>query len=555
MTIPMPNALRCRWMARGLWLACSFALVPASADAPGPQGAEPWTQRAKLVAPDGAIDDFLGRAVAIDGDTAVVGAAGADIDGRSSQGAAYVYVRSGDAWLMQDKLISPDGAAGDEFGFAVAISGDTIVVGARFAMVDGIDGKGAAYVFVRSGAKWIDQAKLDAKDGAAFDQLGFSVSADRDTVLAGAPFANGSQGRVVVFTRSGSAWSAQATLLADDGAASDRFGLSVSVAADTALVGSPSADVEGSSDQGAAYVFARSGSAWEMQTKLTGEDSEAFDEFGNAVALDGDTAVIGAHVMNIGSNGNQGAAYAFLRSGSAWSQQAKLLADDGSFTDEFGFSVAVSGDTAVVGALFANPGGSENQGEAYVFERSGVAWSQQARLISDGVAGDEFGIAVAISADTAVVGAEFGSTDGEWRGAAYVFSDALPAARAEITPQELSFELASGAAESDSLDIANVGEPGSTLLFSNYEASGADCGVPGDIAWLSFTPPSGEVAAGSLQQVTITADATGLAAGDYSALVCVTTSDPMLPVLPVAVALHVSGPDPDVIFIDGFDTR
>lgn len=196
----------------------------------------------------------------------------------------------------------------------------------------------------------------------------------------------------------------------------------MSISGDTALVGSPSADVEGTSDQGAAYVFARSGVTWQAQTKLTGDDSEAYDEFGNAVALDGDTAVIGAHVTNIGSNGNQGAAYAFSRSGSTWNQQAKFVADDGSFTDEFGFSVAVSGDTAVVGALFANPGGNENQGEAYVFERSDGAWAQQARLISDGAAGDEFGIGVAISADTAVVGAEFGATDGEWRGAAYVFS-------------------------------------------------------------------------------------------------------------------------------------
>lgn len=557
MMLHMSNTVRRRWMARGVSLACSFVLVAfgvrAHESGSGTQGAEPWTQRAKLVAPDGAIDDFLGRAVSIDGDTAVVGAAGADIGGSSSQGAVYVFVRSGDTWAEQTKLIAADGAAGDEFGFAVAIAGDTIAVGSRFATVDGVNGKGAVYVFVRSGTEWIEQAKLAAKDGAAFDELGFSVSANGDTVLAGAPFADGSQGKVSVFTRSGSAWSEQATLAADDGAGADRFGLSVSISGDTALVGSPSADVAGTSDQGAAYVFVRSGATWEAQTKLTGDDSEAFDEFGNAVALDGDTAVIGAHVMNISSNGNQGAAYAFIRSGGAWDQQAKFLADDGSFTDEFGFSVAVSGDTAVVGALFANPGGHENQGEAYVFERSGGAWGQQARLISDGVAGDEFGIGVAISADTAVVGAEFGATDGEWRGAAYVFSRAAPTAQAEVTPQHLEFELAPGAIASDSLGIANVGDAGSNLLFSNYEASGADCGVPDDVAWLSLTPEAGDVAAGASQQVTITADATGLAAGDYSALVCVTTSDVAQPVIPITVALTVSGQDPDVIFIDGFD--
>lgn len=176
----MSHRVRRRWMARAASLVCSFVLVasgvPAHASASGTQGAEPWTHRAKLVAPDGAINDFLGRAVSIDGNTAVVGAAGADVGGSSSQGAVYVFVRSGDTWAEQTKLTAEDGAAGDEFGFAVAISADTIAVGARFATVDGINGKGAVYMFVRSGTEWIAQAKLAAKDGAAFDQLGFSVA-------------------------------------------------------------------------------------------------------------------------------------------------------------------------------------------------------------------------------------------------------------------------------------------------------------------------------------------------------------------------------------------
>jgi len=357
-----------------------------------------------------------------------------------------------------------------------------------------------------------------------------------------------------VFTRSGTTWSAQTTLAAADGSTSDRFGLAVSIAGDSAIVGSPSADIAGNSDQGAAYVFVRTGSAWDFQAKLAGDDSAPFDEFGNAVSIDGDTVVVGAHVMNIGSNGNQGAAYAFFRSGGVWAQQAKLVADDGSFTDEFGFSVAVSGDTAVVGALFANPNGHDNQGEAYVFARTDAAWSQQARLVSDGVAGDEFGIGIDISGDTAVVGAEFGATDGEWRGAAYVFSSRSPAALAEITPQSLSFTLASGTSSSSPLDIANVGDVGSSLAFSIDESAGVDCSVPADVPWLSVSPAAGDVSAGSSQPVTVTADATDLGAGDYSAVLCVTTSDLNQALVPVSVTLTVSGSDPDVIFADGFDS-
>jgi len=193
------------------------ALFSASSATAAPWDTD-WTLRAELTASDGAGSDYLGRSVSLDGDTAVVGAAGADIDGAESQGAAYVFVRSGDAWTQQAKLTAPDGAPADEFGFAAAISGDTIVVGARFAAIDGINGHGAAYIFVRSGDTWIEQAKLAADDGAAYDEAGFSVAIDGDTVLVGAPFANASQGKAYVFTRTGTDWAPQATIAADDGA-------------------------------------------------------------------------------------------------------------------------------------------------------------------------------------------------------------------------------------------------------------------------------------------------------------------------------------------------
>jgi hypothetical protein len=534
-------------------LAFAASLTVASAHPLAPAGSEPWIQRSKLVASDGAGNDFLGRSVAFEGDVAVVGAAGSDPGGAEAKGAAYVYVRSNGAWTEAEKLTASDGAAGDEFGFAVAISGDTIVVGARFAAVDGIDGRGAGYVFVRSGDAWIEQAKLVADDGAAFDELGDSVAIDGDTVLLGAPFRDSSRGAVYAFVRDGDAWSAQGGMTADDGVDFDRFGLALAIEGDTALVGSPSADVGANSDQGAVYAFARSAGTWTFATKLTADDGAAFDEFGNALAIDGDTLAVGAHAANIGPVGNQGAAYAFVRDGGGWNQQAKFLDEtDGFFGDEFGISVGVSGDDVAIGALFADPNADENEGRAYVFHRDGDAWSRRATLTADdGVSGEEFGIGIAIDAGTVVVGAEYGPVDGDWRGAAYVFSPA--SAAAIISPLALAFEQDPDTMGSAPFSIANGGDAGTTLDYSIYESAVADCSSAADVAWLDASPIAGGVLAGESGDVVVSVDSTGLARGEQSAWLCVSTSDPAQPLVAVDVTLTVIGPDPDRIFADGFD--
>jgi hypothetical protein len=539
-------------------VSCAVAFVismaVASASPVASAGSEPWLQRAKLVASDGAGNDFLGRSVALEGDVAVVGAAGSDPGGAESQGAAYVYLRSDGGWSEAAKLTAPDGAAGDEFGFAVAISGDTIVVGARFATVDAISGRGAAYVFVRSGDTWALQTKLVADDGAAFDELGDSVAIDGDTVLLSAPFRDSSRGKVYAFVRDGGAWSAQGSMVANDGAEFDRFGLALAIEGDTALIGSPSADVGANTDQGVVYAFARSAGTWSFASKLTAEDGAAFDEFGNAVAIDGDTLAVGAHAANIGPVGNQGAAYAFVRDGDAWMQQAKFFDEtDGFFGDEFGISVGVSGDDIAIGALFADPDADENEGRAYVFHRDGAAWSRRATLTADdGVSGEEFGIGIAIDAGTVVVGAEFGPVDGDWRGAAYVFSPA--AAAAIVSPQLLAFELAPDTTSTAPVAIANVGDAGSMLDYSIGESASADCASAEDIAWLDASPLSGSVLAGDAAEVAVRVDSTGLQSGERTAWLCVSTSDSAQPLVAIEVTLTVTGTDTDWIFVDGFES-
>ena len=186
----------------------------------------------------------------------------------------------------------------------------------------------------------------------------------------------------------------QATLTASDGHAVDFFGYSVALAGDTALVGACDRTIGGNTYQGAAYVFVRSGGTWAQQGALTASDGAAHDGFGSSVALDGDTALIGAPGHQVGDNGAQGAAYVFVRSGGTWSEQGgALTASGGAASDWFGSSVALDGDTALIGASAARVGDNAAQGAAYVFVRSGGAWSQQggALTASGGVAQDDFG--------------------------------------------------------------------------------------------------------------------------------------------------------------------
>jgi uncharacterized repeat protein (TIGR02543 family) len=270
---------------------------------------------------------------------------------------------------------------------------------------------------------WSQQAKLTASDPAANDFFGYAVAVDGDTAVIGAVWDDeGSvdSGSAYIFTHSGGVWSQQAKLTASDPATNDFFGFAVAVDGDTAVIGVLQDDDDGVSS-GSAYVFSRSGEVWSQQTKLTATDAAGGDVFGNAVAVNGDTAVIGAYRDDDGGV-DSGSAYIFTRSGTTWSQQAKLTASDAAAGDYFGRSVAVSGDTAVIGAYWDDDGGNES-GSAYVFSRNGGVWSQQAKLTaSDPAANDFFGYAVAVSGDTAVIGAHLDDDGSSGSGSAYVFT-------------------------------------------------------------------------------------------------------------------------------------
>jgi hypothetical protein len=357
-----------------------------------------------LVASDSIPGDYQGWSVSVSGDTAIVGAYRKSSSIGVQTGAAYVFTRSGDFWSQQAKLTPGDAAASDYFGSSVAIDGNTAIVG-TWRKNNYI---GAAYVFVRSGSVWNQQAKLMASDGASGDDFGWAVSISGDTVVVGAYNKNNMTGAAYVFVRDGSIWNQQVKLAANDGAANDAFGYSVSVGGDTAVVGA----WRKNDFSGAAYVFMRSGTSWAQQAKLVARDGEANDLFGFSVSVHGEMAVMGAY----GKNNNTGAAYIFRRNGSAWTQQAKITASDGAGTDAFGWSVSLNNDIVAVGAV----GKNNNTGAVYVFRRIGTRWSQQARLIAgDGSTGDAFGWSVSVNGETVVAGAY---SHNNKIGAAYVYS-------------------------------------------------------------------------------------------------------------------------------------
>jgi len=370
--------------------------------------------------PESDAGERFGFAVAISGDTAVVGAWGDDDNG-SYSGSAYIFVRSVDSWTQQDKLTASDGTAYDYFGESVAISGETVVVGA-WGDDDNGSASGSAYVFVRSGDSWTQQDKLTAGDGAAYDYFGISVAISEDTIVIGArgDDDNGSvSGSAYVFVRSGDSWTQQDKLTASDGAADDYFGESVAISGDTIVVGACRDDDNGSAS-GSAYVFVRGGGSWTQQDKLTSSDGAASDYFGESVAICGNTAVVGA--WGDDDNGSvSGSAYVFVRSGGSWTQQDKLTASDGAAGDYFGESVAISGNVVVVGARGDDDNGGAS-GSAYVFVRGGDGWTQQDKLTpSDGAAGDYFGKSVAVIEGTSVIGAPYTYVEGLDSGSANVY--------------------------------------------------------------------------------------------------------------------------------------
>ena len=334
-----PRALLALLGAIGLTLAFASALGAQT-------GIQPTAEDQILLVSDAQEFENFGTSVAIDDETLVIGSRFADATPDGGEGATYVFTRTGNTWTETQKLTASDGQQSDFFGERLAIDGDTIVIGAP-SRAD--NRAGAAYVFTRTGNTWTETQKLTASDGQPGDLWGQMPVIDGDTIVIGGH----------IFTRTGNTWIETQILSVGGESAID---------GDTIVIGRTRTD----DGVGAAYVFTRTGNTWTETTKLTASDGDTGGSFGEALAIDGDTIVIGARFAGVGSNPIAGAAYVFNRTGNTWTETQRLTSPDHDVFPFFGADVAIDGNTIVVE--------DSNPQAAYVFGNSGDTWTPRQAL-------------------------------------------------------------------------------------------------------------------------------------------------------------------------------
>lgn len=350
----------------------------------------------------------FGRSVAMDGDLVAVGEGG---DG--AVGAVYLYKRQGMTYVPEATLISPDATPGifPEFGRTVAIQGNTVFVGARFAPAGDLERAGAVYVFRKHGNSWQFEEKIVSPAPENEDNFGRALAIQGNLLVVTARKTKDEEGAAFVFEYAGGRWVHTANLTASDPTKEAYFGQAVDIQGDVIAISARNANPNGA---GAFYLFRRSGDGWTETAKITPENGKKNDQYGFTIAMAGDTIAVGARRADPGGLADAGAAYVYSLNGDMVSLVATLTASDAIVKDEFGQSVAFAGDTLAVGA-WKDDG---QQGSIYLFQRKGGRWIETGKVTaSDGVAGDEFGYSLAAFGNRMVTGAHFADAKA---GAAYV---------------------------------------------------------------------------------------------------------------------------------------
>lgn len=376
----------------------------------------------KLVASDGQPEDQFGYSVAIDGRTALVGAFRADEGEIQDSGAAYVYVAGPEGWRFEAKLVASAPLEGDTLGGNLALKKDTAVLGV-IGRDDVAENAGAVLVFERESGEWHEKQWLMPSDAKKGDSFGQSIALTENTLVIGAPRNDASEidsGSAYVYQRKNDQWQFQTKLTANDGAAGDLFGISVAIDENTILVGADLHD-EKAEKAGAVYAFTYDGAQWHQQAKLMAEDGGEVDIFGVRVSLSGDTALISARRDDVEGVGvDAGSAYIFERSNGQWSQKQKLLAPDGKADDRFGRGVSLEDDTAIISAMH-NDEKEDNAGVLYVYKKVEGVWAYSSKVLArDGTAGDRLGWNVALSEGHAIIASPNRADNGKNSGAVYI---------------------------------------------------------------------------------------------------------------------------------------
>ena len=405
-------------LARSFPLCATILLGALGATSAAAQDSWGTELESKLKASDASAGVNLGEAIDVSGDRAAV----------SRLNWVYVYERQGGTWVEVARLDDPGGTPANQFAHSVAISGDVLVAGAWLDDTAAND-HGAAFVYERdAGGNWNFVTQLTASDAGAGDHYGWSIDADGDLILVGSDEDNHSgfnnAGSAYVYRKVAGIWVEEAKLIANDPGSSDLFAWSVSIRGDVAACGTLNDD-DGGNNSGSAYVFRHSAGTWTQEDKLVSSDLAAQDSFGYDVAIDGDTAVVGAPGDDDGGSGS-GSAYVFEQSGGSWNEVIKLVSDAPAGNQSFGRSVALAGDLAAAGAMRTSVNGNAAQGAAHLFRRESGGWAQVLRATaSDGDPSDFLGRSVALDG-TRLAGTAHGDDDvALGSGAGYLF-DVIP---------------------------------------------------------------------------------------------------------------------------------
>ncbi len=377
----------------------------------------PPQQLATLLAPDGAGGDEAGRSIAMSGRRILMGVPFSNAGGLSNRGCAWVFRANADgSWAPESQLLAPDGLADDEFGISVALDGDAAIVGAWNDDVGAKVDAGSASVFRRVNGSWIHEATLVAGDGSANDEFGRSVAIRGDVALVGA-WLSGlfDTGAVYVYRRQANGTWLQTQKLTPPGIASgDQVGTAIAFDGTRAIVGAWGDEDGAAGNTGSATVWRTTGGGpFTFEAKLIGNDVVANDELGRGVAMDDTLAVVGSWPFF--GNG-VGKAYVFRRSGTTWTQEAKLVAPNGATDDYFGFSVACASEPGneivACGAWADDVRGTTNQGSAWLFRHQGRGWTVDGQLVADdGGGSDYFAFSLALTCETLAVGVRLDDVD------------------------------------------------------------------------------------------------------------------------------------------------
>ncbi|PHS14845.1 MAG: hypothetical protein COA78_05540 [Blastopirellula sp.] len=366
-----------------------------------------YVEQQKLLVSDGEADDFFGQEVAISGDTAFVGTY---VDG--GQGSVYVFDKIGNQWVFQQELLGSDGSRNDVFSLSMALDGDTALIGARGYDDENYTDIGAVYVFTRSNGVWSEQQIITADNPIQYGRFGDTVALDGEYAVIGVPD-SGFAGSAYIYKQENGVWVEKQILQSVDGIDGDEFGTSVAISNTTVVIGARFDDHNNIDRAGSAYVFNEQNGVWNQSQKLIALNPEDNVHFGEFLAIDNDTIVLGAHLEHT--------AYIFTREAGTWSQQQILTASDNAF--HFGLSVDIDGETIVVGTGFSTQNGDQNAGSAYIFESENGTWSEQQKILaSDSSPSLYFSRAIAIDAGTVIVGAYGNTTNGLKSGAAYLYN-------------------------------------------------------------------------------------------------------------------------------------